>query len=150
MPSLCHHCAIITASLHHRLNEVPSLRHDRTIISPSLHAGSTTTYCTRCIEIICETALGGMGRCPTCRQFLHLVNGTVQVAEGFEQCNCCNQSRPVSERLPSGQVLCAACAVGVRSPLRYECERCHGLSRIPHPMYRYQASPEEVAAHRSD
>ena len=27
--------------------------------------GSTTCYCERCIEIICEQALGGMGRCPT-------------------------------------------------------------------------------------
>lgn len=33
------------------------------------------------------------------------------------------------------------CSVGIRSPLKYECERCNAVSLIPHPMYRYQESP---------
>lgn len=105
--------------------------------------GSTTTYCKRCVEIICENALGGQGRCPTCREFIQVAaDGEIRVARGLKQCACCNQARPVAEEI-QGQPLCPACAIGVRSPLRYECERCHGLSRIPHPMYRYQVSPAE-------
>jgi hypothetical protein len=27
-------------------------------------------------------------------------------------------------------------------PLRYQCDRCHGLQRIPHPMWRYMPAPD--------
>ena len=106
--------------------------------------GSSTCYCTRCIEIICEQALGGMGRCPTCREFIQLVDGQIRIAAGLETCAVCNQARPVAERMgwPS-QPLCGACAMGVRQPLCYECERCHHIGPVPHPMYRYQATPGE-------
>jgi len=36
---------------------------------------------------------------------------------------------------------CDACLLGMRFPLHYECERCHRAQQIPHPMWRYQASP---------
>jgi hypothetical protein len=104
-------------------------------------AGSTTCYCKRCLEVICETALGGMGRCPTCREFIQVVDGELAVAEGLETCCVCNQARPVAETLRDGRPLCTACALGIRNPLRYECERCHRVGPVPHPMYRYQVSP---------
>ena len=104
--------------------------------------GSSTCYCERCIEIICEQALGGMGRCPTCREFIKVENGRIAVAEGLETCVVCNQARPVAERM-RGQPLCGACSMGVRRPLRYECERCHRIGPVPHPMYRYQPTPGE-------
>lgn len=105
--------------------------------------GSSTSYCVRCIEVICETALGGMGRCPTCREFIQCVDGGLQVAAGCEECAVCHQARPVAERMGGQQPLCAACGVGIRSPLRYECERCHRVGPVPHPMYRYQPSAAE-------
>ena len=107
--------------------------------------GSSTSYCTRCIEIICEQALGGMGRCPTCREFIQVADGGhIEVAAGLEMCAVCNQARPVAERMGRPErPLCGACAMGVRRPLRYECERCHRVGPVPHPMYRYQATPGE-------
>ena len=110
--------------------------------SPPL--GSSTCYCKRCLEVICEAALCGMGRCPTCREFIQVLNGELAVAAGLAQCAVCQQVRPAAEQLPNGQgALCGACAIGVRAPLRYECERCHDVQRVPHPMYRYQPAPAE-------
>ena len=31
--------------------------------------------------------------------------------------------------------------MGARHPLLYECARCGGVQRIPHPMWRYQPTP---------
>jgi hypothetical protein len=60
----------------------------------------------------------------------------------MERCAVCNQVRPVVARgRGRGQqavALCGACSVGVRQPLRYECQGCGETQRIPHPMYRYQ------------
>ena len=33
---------------------------------------STTRFCRRCLEVICERATGGVGRCPNCRAFLRV------------------------------------------------------------------------------
>ena len=72
--------------------------------------------------------------------------GGLAVAAGIDECGVCHQARPVAERLrgrtadgrTADTPVCGACSLGIRHPLRYECERCHGISRIPHPMYRYQ------------
>ena len=101
-------------------------------------AESSTVYCLRCLEIICEHAPGGVGRCPTCRGFIKKVEGGgLAVADGLAQCACCNQVRPVVVNV-QGRSICGAGSVGLRAPLRYECERCGRTQRIPHPMYRYQ------------
>ena len=39
--------------------------------------------------------------------------------------------------------LCDACNTGNANPCTYECDRCNQQQRIPHPMYRYQPSPQE-------
>ena len=103
-------------------------------------------YCLRCLEIICETSPGGMGRCPTCRSFIKKraeeAGGGLEIADGLEKCAVCNQMRPAAGRArgPGGApvAVCGACAQGLQQPLRYECERCGVAQRIPHPMYRYQ------------
>ena len=72
--------------------------------------------------------------------------GGLAVAAGIDECGVCHQARPVAERLrgrtadgrTADTPVCGACSLGIRHPLRYECERCHGVQRIPHPMYRYQ------------
>ena len=122
-------CAICWAEVHEPPAELPCCG------APP--PGSSTSYCTRCIEVICETALGGMGRCPTCREFIQLKDGKLSVAAGLEQCAVCAQARPVAARMGE-QPVCPACLIGVRNPLRYECERCHRVGPVPHPMYRYQ------------
>eukprot|EP00947_MAST-08B_sp_MAST-8B-sp1_P004338 g4338.t1 len=102
---------------------------------------SSTQYCTRCIEIICERSPGRVGRCPTCRT-AHIrfneATGDIELAERVHPCHMCRQARVIVD---GG--LCEACALGVSVVLSYECEGCGGIQRIPHPMWRYQAHPGE-------
>ena len=107
-------------------------------------AGSSMQYCVRCIEIICESGPGGVGRCPTCRGFIKKAGapGTFTVADRVERCAMCQQDRTIVGEV-RGAPVCDACLLGVRLPLRYECERCHRNQRIPHPMYRYQQTAQE-------
>ena len=106
-------------------------------------AGSTMLFCVRCIEIICEQAPGGVGRCPTCREFIKKGSGqgTFEVADRVETCTLCRQARLIIGEIRGGPV-CDACMLGQGNPLRYECERCRRNQRIPHPMYRYQPTAE--------
>ena len=48
--------------------------------------GATAGYCRRCIEIICEE-YQGVGRCPTCRQYIQIDgDGRVSVADRKAKC----------------------------------------------------------------
>ena len=101
---------------------------------------STIAYCTPCLRIICDRAPGGaVGQCPTCRAHFSIDGeGAVRTAVRRSPCLICRQ-----ERLIVDEECCGPCLLGRRlGPLRYECERCHRLQRIPHPMWRYQESPE--------
>lgn len=101
--------------------------------------GSSTVYCMRCLEVICESGVGGVGRCPTCQGFMQKApdgQGLVKSA-GIDECGVCHQLRPIGERL-RGTSICGACSIGIRRPLAYECKQCQRVQRIPHPMYRYQ------------
>lgn len=98
-------------------------------------AGSTLAYCRRCIEIICEQGRGA-GRCPSCREYIAVKDGGVVVTENRPQCRMCWQERALVD-----QGLCDACLLGAEYCFRYECDQCHGVQQIPHPMWRYQASP---------
>lgn len=96
---------------------------------------STMKYCRRCIEIICTS---GVGRCPTCRGHIAIQDGTVSVTTFRARCAiCCNIKEIIDNNL------CDACLLGSRYPLTYECQRCHRKQVIRHPMWRYQASPDE-------
>ena len=126
-------------------------------------------YCVRCIEIICEegtispeparawlhcslarvastlaaTAPGGVGRCPTCRAWLRKkADGGFEISDEVKLCHVCNQPRQIVYE-HRGRRICDACFLGHRQQLRYECERCRAVVRIPHPMYRYQPTATE-------
>ena len=104
-------------------------------------AGSSIAYCRRCLEIICERSAGGVGRCPTCSGSIAIDAATRDVIVPIVrrgQCQMCRQSNP----LVGTSLLCDACTFGCGNPLRYECDACHNVQRIPHPMYRYQPLPE--------
>ena len=102
-------------------------------------AGSSMQYCSRCIEMICENGPGGVGRCPTCREFLRKAEGGgFEKADRVEICTLCRQARLIVGELRPGIPCCDSCFIGAQNPLRYECERCRRVQRIPHPMYRYQ------------
>lgn len=104
---------------------------------------ATTRFCRRCIEIICESAPGGVGRCPNCRSYLRVTEaGQLETAEQMDTCTLCQQVRVIVES--RGRLkLCDACLLGANHALRYECEQCRRFQRIPHPMWRYQRTPTE-------
>merc|ERR1719272_1747082 len=100
---------------------------------------ASTRFCQRCIEIICEMAHGALGKCPKCRKAVQVANGQVVVAVPRRgKCRMCNQGNKAI--VEAGQ--CDACLFGSRYVLGYECDRCHCTQRIPHPMWRYCASPD--------
>lgn len=103
--------------------------------------------CWECLAVICAHGVEGVGRCPACKGFIRVAvcrkddgseENKVVVVDGIGICRCCNQQRTL---VGEGSRLCDACVIGQHFCLRYECERCHTLSRIPHPMWRYQPSP---------
>mmetsp|Transcript_15548 Transcript_15548/g.32405 ORF Transcript_15548/g.32405 Transcript_15548/m.32405 type:complete len:215 (-) Transcript_15548:284-928(-) len=98
---------------------------------------STTRFCQACIEVICRMA-GGVGMCPRCRGRLAVEGGKVVVPPpNIGRCRmCCQNGKQLVQ-----DSLCEACLAGTRNPLRYICERCQLVQRIPHPMYRYQPTP---------
>ena len=106
--------------------------------------GSSMRYCVRCVEIICEEAPGGVGRCPTCRAWLRkkAEGGGFEKCDEIELCNICNQPKQIVHRQGNFRA-CDACFLGAQQHIRYECQGCGGMMRIPHPMYRYQPTAAE-------
>ena len=98
---------------------------------------STTQFCAKCVEILIQTG-DGVAACPRCRAAIARVDGAF-VAAPLRRCAVCRQARATGET-------CEACALGGRAALRYRCERCGGAQRIPHPMWRYMASPTSLSS----
>jgi len=64
-------------------------------------------------------------------------DGVVHKAERRDTCLMCRQQRIIVD-----ESCCSACLLGRRlGPLRYECDGCHRVQLIAHPMYRYQRDP---------
>ena len=63
--------------------------------------GSSTVYCARCLEIICENGPCGVGRCPTCQGFMQKApgGGGLTVAAGVDECGVCHQASQPSARV---------------------------------------------------
>lgn len=125
-------------------------------------------FCYHCITILCSN---GVGVCPRCNGPIEIshpndaTNGShpeVIISERRVHCRMCNHIKPASafNRLPATNIpgarpppeirrgiitaVCSVCEIGIHNPLRYECQQCHRIQRIVHPMYRYQEnSPEE-------
>lgn len=101
--------------------------------------------CVGCMHVILQRG-GGVGRCPLCRSWLREgAGGLLEVAEPHGKCVLCRQE-PRLIVTESG--VCDACELGLRHRLRYICIACEGVSRIPHPMWRYATAgvdaPTEV------
>jgi hypothetical protein len=112
-----------------------------------LNPSSTNALCADCAHLLVQTgSISGFGRCPLCKVFFRLCGDptatgntgvpVIEVCRDVGQCRCCQQGRVIVDRS-----MCAACLIGVIHPLLYECERCRGVQRIPHPMWRYQELP---------
>merc|ERR1712232_1187007 len=79
------------------------------------------------------------GRCPSCRKYIRCSRGgEYEVTERRAKCVMCCRTKVIIDR---GR--CDACLLGDRYDFEYECSGCHRRQRIPHPMWRYQPSPEE-------
>jgi len=104
---------------------------------------STTRFCLRCIEVVCTLAPNSRGSCPKCRAEIMVKQGVVVKApENVGRCRMCRQGNKVL--VEAG--MCDACALGSQHALHYECDRCHRTQRIPHPMWRYQPSPDQFGS----
>mmetsp|Transcript_20185 Transcript_20185/g.45910 ORF Transcript_20185/g.45910 Transcript_20185/m.45910 type:complete len:213 (-) Transcript_20185:210-848(-) len=113
---------------------------------------STVQYCKRCIQVIISRGFNGtVGRCPTCSSFITIRDGKFVAGENIGMCQMCLQERSIVD---TRSFLCEKCVLGRMFSFTYECERCHGQQRIPHPMWLYQPHPNEFgnvtwACHRS-
>eukprot|EP00566_Odontella_aurita_P017088 CAMPEP_0113555870 /NCGR_PEP_ID=MMETSP0015_2-20120614/16950_1 /TAXON_ID=2838 /ORGANISM="Odontella" /LENGTH=265 /DNA_ID=CAMNT_0000457181 /DNA_START=88 /DNA_END=885 /DNA_ORIENTATION=+ /assembly_acc=CAM_ASM_000160 len=123
-------------------------------------AASTTRICSYCVVLLSTPTGDGrrVGRCPRCRSWIAVTrtsppgndsNGGVDAIEieavdSAGRCRCCQQVK--SHLIDASRSVCDACYLGQRLPLVYECQRCQGYQRIPHPMYRYQAAVDEFGA----
>lgn len=115
------------------------------------HADATSTIkvCTSCVLVLTTPTWDSssrVGRCPRCRSWIVLKNQIteeeleISTVTAAGKCKICNQ---IKDHLVEDGTNCDACFLGRRHPLLYECETCHCTQQIPHPMYRYQASPEQ-------
>ena len=99
---------------------------------------------------------GRVTRCPHCRAWLLLSRPSVDeatVASSTEpalldltlatngHCDVCHEDK---DSIVSSST-CDACFLGQQLPLLYDCQDCGQSQRIPHPLYRYQASPNDAS-----
>lgn len=134
----------------------------------SVEQTSTTRICTNCLLLLCSpSTIGGpevrrIGCCPRCRHWLSVEMGAESNNEGAQEggndisnlvtirtlthvgtCCMCRQVRQLVDqqqhrRWQNINAICDACYFGMTNPLLYECNSCHLIQRISHPMYRYQ------------
>ena len=107
------------------------------VILPCCHkAYSSVQFCTHCIEELISSSSNAIFSCPTCRTFIGPEQGKLVIKKNVSTCAGCHS---IHHTIGSSQ-LCHGCIKmrNLMSQLRYECERCHGLQRIPQPMWRYQ------------
>lgn len=105
---------------------------------------ASTIFCIRCIEIICERSSGedNIGKCPRCSQYIEVRDGVVVKSTApLIVCSICRQRRLHCVGRDREHTICVSCHFGIQNRLRYECDRCHRIQMIPHPMYRYQEHP---------
>ena len=79
-----------------------------------------------------STTFNSLTICPT-RENLFWPAKRKERFDATVRCRLCQQNRVIVD-----ESCCGLCLLGMRLPLRYECERCHGLQKIAHPMWRYQ------------
>lgn len=95
------------------------------------------------VQIICRTGIDGrLGKCPTCSGWISLQeDGSVAAAtEIAGRCRmCCGRKVLADPR----SMLCGKCVLGSNFTFNYECQSCHLVQPIPHPMWIYQPSPDQ-------
>lgn len=108
--------------------------------------------CTTCLLVLMTSSSDRryrLGHCPRCKSWIRvrtpltvrqpqLEIELITLEEPVQACKTCNQTKTffVDDQE------CDACFLGQRHPLLYECQSCQCAQRIPHPLYRYQESPD--------
>ena len=115
------------------------------------HSANAMNVCMSCILVLTTATTDGsarVGRCPRCRGWISAstmhspnVGLSVQTLQGCEgKCDTCQEvNNPLVEQNPP---TCDACFLGKRCSLSYECQDCHEVQTIPHPLYRCQETAE--------
>lgn len=99
---------------------------------------SSVQFCASCITLLCARSSIATFSCPGCRSFVSLEFGELIINEKVGHCSVCHLINHMAT-----PELCHGCLKRrmTLSHLLYECEQCHGLQHIPHPVWRYQPSP---------
>lgn len=109
---------------------------------------SSIQYCRQCLVVISEQGIEGkIGKCPTCSDYFTFENGEIRSQHDVPvECTICKQFKTVVVQLREGFSLCPPCVLGSRHMFHYECDRCHLVQMIPHPMWSFQATPEAYSS----
>mmetsp|Transcript_13035 Transcript_13035/g.15563 ORF Transcript_13035/g.15563 Transcript_13035/m.15563 type:complete len:260 (-) Transcript_13035:95-874(-) len=99
--------------------------------------GSSVSFCKPCLKVMCKH--DSIAKCPSCRKPFFIIDDQISNNIPTQRCRMCCQLKILS----GNQGLCIACEIGSANLLRYECHKCHGIQKIPHPMYRYQVKSNE-------
>ena len=102
---------------------------------------STVHFCIPCVSHLCARVRirDVAARCPRCRAaIVARHDGSFALASCSRVCDVCRQPKATG-------LVCDACALGRRFTLRYACVRCGRTQRIPHPMWRYMATPRDAS-----
>ena len=105
---------------------------------------SSMVFCTDCVQAICDMNTSteeNVGKCPVCTKHFKFENGALAIHETRGCCRMCCQDRVIVS-----DNLCSNCLVGQSHTFRYICGRCSGVQRIPHPMWQYQTSPDQLGS----
>ena len=114
--------------------------------------GATTAVCVRCVEIISLARSRRVGRCPRCRAYVAVARAPdpdrprprvvvlLAIARAARASRADNSANAILHD-PRRKSARDACADGRETLVLYECARCGGVQRIPHPMWRYQPTP---------
>ena len=106
---------------------------------------SSVKYCDGCIKHICsadKTKRDTVGVCPICKKSFQMefkVTGLKRFELRGRCVMCCQQNKVIV----SSDNLCENCLLGKAHPYKYSCNRCGKTQVIPHPMWRYQRTPDE-------
>jgi hypothetical protein len=113
--------------------------------------GSDLVYCLSCLHLLAHEHSRSIGKCPTCRKeyqlqldndgnFIGMLSGS-EIPKIMGTCMYCRQHR----ELGSQSRKCEKCELGSQYNFAYQCNTCQGIQRIPHPMWIYQASPNDFS-----
>lgn len=108
---------------------------------------SSIKFCRTCIGKIAETGIRSyIGKCPMCPLHFTLgFDGLVQICQEQDVPQICRLCHCECEGVDPEKKLCPLCVIGSENFFRYECEDCHNVQSVPHPLWMSQPLPGEYS-----